>query len=355
MKLNKSKILLHIALGNSLPALSMSIGILLLFADPGPVSADRTDGRPGLLVLFDADNVRDGSPEPGFVTEVALAVDEYEVIPYRLKGDDFKRWGFERQRETLRTLTQTLDATYSIWVVFDTEDVTLFVCSLLPGRAFLRTVDVPNAADVEKELAVAARELLAEISLTIAPPLERAPEPEQPPVLFLYELMLSIRGTFGIVGQEGPSIEPGIAIGARWWFASRLYLEMAAALDFGPYEKTGDRTISGISAAPGVGLGYSKKWRAVSLGPLITFEESWTRIKMTAPAAASQTYDWWHFRIGAGIDLGIAIKNTTIALDGTIGLSPVQEKVRQASDNAIRLVTPLVDVRVGLSLRFSIG
>ena len=356
MKLNNSKISPRIPFIVSLSVASAYIGMVLFFAVPGAVHADEADGRSGLLVLFNADADQDGSSESKFVTEVTLAVDEYDVIPYQLKEDEFKSWTFERQRETLQALTQTLGATYSIWVVFGTDDATLFVCSLLPGRAFLRTVDVPSAADVEKELAVAARELLTEISLTVSPPPAPAsPKTEQTPVRFLYELMLSTRGTAGIVGQQGPSIQPGIAVGTRWWFVSQLYLNLAVALDFGPYKKNDDGTISGISVAPGVGIGYSKKWQVVSLGPLMTFEESWTRLKMTAPAVASQTYDWWRFRIAAGIALGFTMKNTTIGLDGTVGLSPVQETIRLASDTTVRLVTPLVDVRLGLSLLFSVG
>lgn len=329
-------------------------GVLLFCSPPGYADAREPIEHPGLMVLFDANTDEDG--EPKFVTEVALAIDQYEVIPVRLEDGNFRSRPFESQRETLRALAREHRAGYSIWVVFaPSGSATLFMCTLLPQRTFLWTVDVPSGPDVEKDLAAAARELLEEINLTISlPPASRPAKTEQPVFHSFFDIMLSARGTFGIVGQEGPSVLPGVGIGLKWWSTRSLYLKMEMALDFGPYEKT-DIAISGITVAPGLGIGYSKKWVPVSVGPLFEFQESWTRLKMTAPDVKPQVYDWWHFRVAAGLSLGIAIKKSTIAVDATVGLSPVRDTIRRQSDSAVRLVTPLVDFRVALCFLFPAG
>lgn len=336
---------------------SLSLGMLLFCSARGYADTGKPAHRQGLLVLFNADPDDAVEPEARFATEVALAVDQYEVIPVRLEDGDFKTWAFERQREKLRVLTRELRAIYSIWIAYNPSgSATLFVCTLLPQRSFLRTVEVPGGPDVEKELAVAARELLEEISLTVSPPpASRLPQNEPPVFQSFFDVVISARGTFGVAGHDGPSMQPGAGIGFKWWPAERVYLKGEMALDFGPYENTGDVSISGITAAPGLGIGYSQKWRVASLGPLLEFQESWTRLEMAASDTLTQTYEWWHFRVAAGLGLGIAIKKSAIALDVTLGLSPVRETIRRESDGSVELVTPLLDARVALSVLFSTG
>ncbi len=192
----------------------MAMGGVLLCSALTYADSENPLGRPGLVVLYSADTGKDTATEPNFVTEVALAIDQYEVIPVRLEDGDFKTWSFEMQQDKLRGLNREYRAIYSIWVTYAPSGIaTLFLCTLLPQRAFLRTVDVPSGPDAEKELAVAARELLDEMSLTVSPPPASRPKQDEEPTFDTYfDLVFSARGTFGLVGQEGPSVLPGAGI-----------------------------------------------------------------------------------------------------------------------------------------------
>ena len=334
----------------------VAFGILIFFSSVG--FAD--DTRPRVLVLYDAADGIAPTSEPKLVTEIALAVDQYEVMPISLPDPAFSNQSFEQQLETLRSLARTYHASYSIWVTSPPSGpAVLFLCTLLPKRTFLRTVEIQRTADVEKDVAVAARELLEEISFTVeapAAPIETpAAEPiekpiEKPAFQSFFEIEISARGTFGVVGQEGPASMPGAGLGFRWHAVPQLYLQAAMTLDFGPYRQTSEESISGITPAPKLGIGYLKKWSAISLGPLLEFQESWTRLKISAPKSDTQTYTWWHFRVGIGMGLGISIRQkSALVLDASLGISPVRETIRRESDASTRLITPLLDIRVGLS------
>ena len=341
-----------------------AIGILLCCSGKGVAD----DTRPRVLVLYGAADGTAPASELRLVTEIALAVDQYEVIPIPLPDPAFSHQSFERQLESLRSLARTYRASYSIWVTYPPyRPPILFLCTLLPKRTFLRTVEVPRTEDVEKDIAIAARELLNELGFTVSP-LPGAPAPpvlkpdtepsekqtEKPAGQSFFEIELFARGTFGVIGRKGPASIPGAGLGFRWHAVPQLYLQAAMAVDFGPYRQASEESISGITAAPKLGIGYLKKWSAVSLGPLIEYQESWTRLKISAPGSNEQTYTWWHFRVGVGMDLGIAIRQkSALVVDASVGISPVRETIRRESDASTRLITPLLDIRVGLSFLFA--
>lgn len=319
--------------------------------------------KPGLLVLYSTEGETLAATEPKLVTEIALAVDQYTIIPV-LTDRSFVDWSYDRQQKMLRELARTHHASYSLWVTHPPSGSTvLFLCTLLPRRTFLRTVEVQSDADVEKDIAVAARELLEEIGFSISPPAEASSSPteesiEKPtenltvePRRSFFEIMFLARGTFGVTGQVGPVITPGTGIGFKWCPPPRLYLKTAIALDFGPYKRSSEETISGIAVAPEIGLGYLKQWGLFSLGPLLEFQESWTRLKMSAPAGGTQTYSWWQFRIGLGVDARLSIRQkSAIMLNASLGLSPVQQTIRRDSDASTRFITSLLDIRVAVSI-----
>jgi len=339
-------------------------GILLLLT-PALGRAGETskaDKPPVVMVCMVGNDEPSQVREQRFVVDLKLAMDGFEIKQIETGMKDFTTLTLPEQLGRIRPFVDEFDAVATVWLEPAGSDaVLLHLVALSTGRALVRIVAARSGPDTEKELALAAEELLGEVYL-FSPrhPNEAvtrvvtqvkneviAIEPETEG-LRVGAMPLFQLGS-GIYGQKGPSLLVGGGLGMEIWPWNGLFLQPRLSFLAGPRGQPHDGLVSGLRLAPGLLAGYDFRVDRFLVGPFIGLEAIYSLADMALGRGDVHTYSWWNFRGSAGLDLRWrATDRFFIGIQPAIGAYPIRKHFTRLSDKSNILVTPFLDWSMAL-------
>jgi len=239
--------------------------------------------------------------------------------------------------------------------------------ALSTGRAFIRIVEVPNSATAERELAVAAAELIGQVYLLAPAPAGSPVEAEvadivqkaevlreQPTSVELAAVAL-VRGEGAVYGQAGGWARVGGGLALEVVPVAHLLLRAGFTAVGGPFEDPREGTVSGYGLAPELDVAWLWRIRFVSIGPLIGASAIRSALSVALGDGTVHAYSWWSFRGAVGLELRFALSRLlSLSISPTLGVWSRSQKFLRVSDDSVALVTPWLDwsAAVGICYNF---
>jgi len=336
----------------------------IAFAAIAEGAAAAGDRRPVLGVLLTAG---DAAREARFVDELRLTLDGFEIAVREHGAEDFAALPLRSKLEWIESAADSRDAVATIWLEIAAADaVLLYVVALSTGRAFIRIVEVADSPGAERELAIAAGELLGQVYLLepgpVWAPVDAAVDQVLDRAAALRErerrTAVGAAAFFTMGGGLYPADGGWLRLGGGAALEVRpvggLLVRAGLAVVGGPFEDPDDGTIRGFGLHPEIGLGHLWSLGRLRLGPVATAAMPRSTVTLTLGRGAAHTASWWSFRGAAGlqarIDLGPAV---ALFLEPVIGIWSNRRAFERVSDASTALLTPLIDGAASLGVCFS--
>ena len=295
--------------------------------------------------------------EKAFVTALELALDDFQVHVIDAPDQGFAQLPLKAKLDRIDAATRPFGAAATVWIECVSDDlIMLHVVAIGTGRAFIRIVEVPNSATAERELAVAATELVGQVYL-LAPapagsPVEGAVKDvmrkaevlrERPTEIGLAVVAL-LRVEGAVYGQSGAWARVGGGLALDVLPSPHLLLRAGFTAVAGPFADPRDGTVSGYGIAPEIGAGWLWRIRFLSVGPVLQAAAIRTALSAALGDGTARTYSWWSFRGALGLEVRFALSHLlSLSLSPAIGVWSHSRKFLRVSDDSVALVTPLLD------------
>ncbi|MCP4676634.1 MAG: hypothetical protein GY854_14195 [Deltaproteobacteria bacterium] len=269
--------------------------------------------------------------EREFVSELRMTLDGTVVIERRIREPSFAHLPMNEQASLVRPLLEKDKAVAAIWLTKAKSGViVLHVVVVSQGRALARLVEAPADGAFNTGLAAAARELLK------ASYLFKEPEPK-------WSFLADARSLGGLVGDKGPGLWLGGAVGLERWLVAGLSVRLWAGAFGGPIGSAKDLDAAGWSLAPGLGALYLWDLGHISLGPVVGFRSWWSNVSLRAGDGPKERSIEWQFQTFVDLELRIhATKKLDIALGGGACVTPLRDTYHRTSDDVLVYATPFL-------------
>lgn len=330
--------------------------VLIAVAVGGEARA--ADGpKPTLAVLLVATDEADKERESRFIGELKLTLDGFEITLLKSGVDDFAALSLKDKLDKVQSLTEPLHATATIWIENASADVVmLHVVALSTGRAFIRIVEVNSGPEAERELAIAADELLGQVYMLVPPPTSAPVEQAVEEVVWKATALrepgrhvdLGIATFFaasgGLYRREGTWLRLGGGAALEVWPIDGVLVRAGFAVVAGPFDDPSDGALSGYGLYPEIGFGYLRSLGRLRLGPVAAAAAMRSTITLTLGEGEAHTSSWWSFRGSLGVQARLALSPVVaLFLEPSVGIWSHHRHFRRVSDGSTALGSPLLD------------
>jgi hypothetical protein len=310
-----------------------------------------------LAVLLVARDGADEAREARFIDELKLTLDGFDIKLVDPGPADFTALSLKDELGVVQSLTEPLSAAATIWIESASPDVTmLHVVALSTGRAFIRIVEAKQGPGAERELAIAADELLGQVYMLSPPP---AAAPVEGVVEKVVEKAAALRerksaveldlATFfttsgGLYRREGSWFRLGGGAALELWPAGGLLVRAGFSVVAGPFFDPDDGTVSGYGLHPELGGGYLWTLGRLRLGPVASAAAMRSTVTLSLGRGTAHTATWWSFHGALGVQARLALgPAVAVFLEPSVGVWSNPRRFERVSDGSVALRSPLVD------------
>ncbi len=293
--------------------------------------------------------------EDTFVDELRLAVDDCAIREVALPPEGFVSSSMAEKMVLIRRQQGGDGVTATLWLEASPPDRTaLNLVALSEGRALVKVVEAGTGGDAAAELALAARELLAEAALFRTPPETESdnppppPEPPPPPAVdegqhFRIHSGPGARIGGGIDTAAGPSVKAGGLLFVEFERVP-FFVRLHAGADAGPFGTVRGVAISGWDVTVGLDAGYLFIIRRIALAPFVGATGVFSCAILESTAGARQRFYDGTLNGSIGLEFRVKLgKRVWLFVNGRAGLNVRNQKLVRSPDEAVILVTPRVD------------
>jgi hypothetical protein len=335
--------------------------------NPSEATGEKAAKIPVVIVLMLGNDDVSRKRNESFVIELKLALDGFAIKQIETGVDDFESLVLPERLEHIRPFVDEFDAVATTWIEkTDTNATLLNLVALSTGRALVRIVEAREGPEAERELALAAQELLGEAYL-FKPRQEH--EAMEKVVSLVKEEVLATESRKsagsrygilpffdaggGIYGQTGQAVMFGGGFAFEISPAEKLFFRGGVSFLGYPRQRPRDGVISGWRMDPGLTVGYDWRIGDFMLGPAISAAASHFIFDMYLGYIYNQKFTWWNFHASCGLDLRVElIKDVFLTLFPSIGAYPFRKSFARLSNGDKFLVTPFVDWNLIIGIAF---
>ncbi len=335
---------------------ALAVALALLAALVGGTARATDAGKPTLAVLRTAADGDDKAREDRFILELKLGLDGFDIALVEPGAAGFTALPLKDKLDEVRARAEPLHAAATIWLESASpRTVLLNVVALSTGRAFIRVVEVEDGPSAERELAVAADELLGQLYMLSAPP---RPAPVQASVEAVVakaaalaaprRVELDVATYFDLGGAlyhyEAAWLRLGGGVAVELRTAGGALLRAGFTVVAGPFADPRDGSLSGFGLSPEIAFGYLWHARRVRLGPVAGAAAARSTVALALGRGEAQTTSWWSFRGSLGLELRIDLApSVAVFVEPRVGASTHTRRFERVSDGSTALRTPILD------------
>jgi hypothetical protein len=323
--------------------------------------------RPTLAVLRTAPPGPDEEREERFVMELKLSLDGFDVALADPATPGFTALPMKEKLDEVRARVEPLRAAATIWLESASpKTVLLNVVALGTGRAFIRVVEVADGPGAERELAIAAGELLGQVYMLSAPPrpkpvnaavqrvVEKAAAVAAPARRDLFDLSTFLTMDGAASPYERSWLRAGGGVALELQPAAGLLLRLGVSVVAGPFADPRDGALSGYAIAPELGLGYLWRLGKLRLGPIAGAGAVRSAVALALGGGSAHAFSWWSFRgtlgLRAQLDLGPSV---SVYAEPRAGAWSNTRRFERSSDGETALHSPIIDVGAALGICYN--
>jgi hypothetical protein len=324
-------------------------------------------GEQMLAVLLVARADPDRAREARFIDELGLTLDGFEIKLIDPGPADFPALSLKDELEAVQTLTEPLGAAATIWIESASPDVTmLHVVALSTGRAFIRIVEAKQGPGAERELAIAADELLGQVYMLSPPPVaapvaavvgevvERAAELRQRKRAVELGVATFFTTSGALYRREGSWLRLGGGAALELWPAGGLLVRAGFSVVAGPFFDPDDGAVSGYGLHPELGAAYLWTLGRLRLGPVASAAAMRSTVTLALGQGTAHTATWWSLRGALGLQARLALgPAVAVFLEPSVGVWSHPRRFERVSDGRVALRTPLVDWGASLGVCYT--
>ena len=356
---------MHAAVAPSRSLAAVVAGLVAVSVCGRGAASEKGDQR--LVVLLVARDGADKAREARFIDELELTLDDFDVKLVDPGPADFTALSLKDELGVVQALTEPLSAAATIWIESASPDVTmLHVVALSTGRAFIRIVEAKQGPGAERELAIAADELLGQVYMLSPPP---AAAPVENAVGKVVEKAAALRerkstvelgvATFftasgGLYRREGSWFRLGGGAALELWPKGGALVRAGFSVVAGPFFDPDDGAVSGYGLYPELGAGYLWTLGRLRLGPVASAAAMRSTATLTLGQGTAHTATWWSFRGALGVQARLSLSPAVaVFLEPSVGVWSHPRRFERVSDGSVALRTPLVDWGASLGVCYT--
>lgn len=321
-----------------------------------------------LLVLGVAGEGSGAARVRRFTEELSLTL---EQMPVRLVippgSRDFFTLSSTEQIKIVRMLSAQKNAPAVVWISESGDGVLLLhMVAIRTGRAMIRLLKSSDNAGFEKDLALAAAELLGTLYLFNTPPkgannvvakaINNVRKKTSPPVRQDKTFAFSAAGRVeaGALGGAGPRWFGGGAISLEASIADGLFMRLNTDVGAGPIDVPSyDADLKTLSVAPGLGVLYLWERGRWLLGPALDFQLCWTQASVKIRGETKQAVQTLQVRATTSLEARRQVfSNMSILIGAGAVVTPQQDSYRLKHTHETIFATWNLGLSIKLGLIF---
>lgn len=340
--------------------------VLCLFPQLRPSAASGAEAdRPVVVVLRMAEDGANAFAEERFVTELALALNRFRVLPLRDPSGRFAVMSFVERLELVRSLSKQHGAVATVWVErWAADKLVLNLTAMSTGRALVKIVEVKSGPSQEAELALVAEALLGEAYLFSSAQREDAVREKVEEVRQAATRNDSVSGVtsglslFGtVLGALTPRTGSSLLVGGglAWMteFRSGWFLSPGLFGFGGPKERYDDGFIGGWGLQGELQVGVHFRFKKAAVGPALGAGVRYQQIESFFGSGPSTASTLVSFRGSVSLNTQVSLaRDLAIFCRLDLGLLSNSADFKRVSNENSLLETPLFDGGVMLGFRY---